>query len=146
MEKKLTNRVLIPVDGSEQAKRALYYAIEFAKQCGTAEIELLNVQTPAPSFWPEKLITEDMLQAYYAAEGAKTMQAAERLLREEDVNYRSEVRVGPAAETIARYAQEKSVGSIVMGTRGMGAVKGLVLGSVATGVVHLASVPVTLVK
>jgi len=41
-------------------------------------IVLLNVQSPAPSFWPEKLITEDILQAYYAAEGAKILQAAEQ--------------------------------------------------------------------
>ena len=140
------NRILVPVDGSEQVKRALHYAIEFAKRCGTTEIDLLNVQTPAPSFWPEKLITEDMLQAYYAAEGAKTMQTVEYLLREADVSYRSEVRVGQAAETIALYAQDESADGIIMGTRGMGSVKGLVLGSVATGVVHLASVPVTLVK
>ena len=140
------NRILVPVDGSEQVKRALLYAIEFTKRCGTTEIELLNVQSPAPSFWPEKLITEDMLQAYYAAEGAKTLHAAERLLREAGVSYCSEVRVGQAAETIAHYAQEKSVDGIVMGTRGIGTMKGLVLGSVATGVVHLVSLPVTLVK
>lgn len=140
------NRILVPVDGSEQAKRALRYAIEFAKRCGTMEIELLNVQPPVLSFWPEKLITEDMLQAHYAAEGAKTIQVVERLLREEGMSYRSEVRVGQAAETITRYAQEKNVDDIVMGTRGMGTMKGMVLGSVATGVVHLASVPVTLIK
>ncbi len=140
------NRILIPVDGSEQAKRALHYAIEFAKRCGTTEIELLNVQTPAPSFWPEKLITEDMLQAYYAAEGGKTIQIAESLLLDSNISYHSEVRVGSAAETIAHYSQEVSADGIVMGTRGMGSVKGLVLGSVATGVVHLASVPVTLIK
>jgi nucleotide-binding universal stress UspA family protein len=140
------NRILVPVDGSEQVKRALLIAIEFVKRCGTSEIELLNVQSPAPSFWPEKLITEDILQAHYATEGAKTLQAAERLLREAGVSYHSEVRVGQAAEMIAHYAREKNVDGIVMGTRGMGTMKGLVLGSVATGVLHLVSLPVTLVK
>ncbi len=135
------------MDGSEQAKRALRHAINIAKQCGATEIELLNVQASVPSFWPEKLlITEDMIQAHYNAEGSKTIQAAKRLLSESDVSYHSEVRVGPAAETIANYAREVSADSIVMGTRGMGAVKGLVFGSVTTGVVHIASMPVTLVK
>jgi nucleotide-binding universal stress UspA family protein len=56
------------------------------------------------------------------------------------------VRIGAPAEVIAAYAAEKGCDAIVMGTRGMGAVAGLVMGSVAQKVVHLASVPVTLVK
>jgi nucleotide-binding universal stress UspA family protein len=43
-------------------------------------------------------------------------------------------------------AEEQRVDGIVMGTRGLGPVKGLVLGSVANKVIHLAEVPVTLVK
>jgi nucleotide-binding universal stress UspA family protein len=57
-----------------------------------------------------------------------------------------EVRIGAAAEVIVAYAAEQGCDAIVMGTRGMGAVAGVVMGSVAQKVVHLASVPVTLVK
>ena len=53
---------------------------------------------------------------------------------------------GEAGETLADAARRLKCGSIVMGTRGQGAVGNLVLGSVATRVVHLAKVPVTLVK
>jgi len=53
---------------------------------------------------------------------------------------------GDPAQVIADIAARERVNGIVMGTRGMGPIKSLVLGSVATKVVHLADVPVTLVK
>lgn len=51
-----------------------------------------------------------------------------------------------SAQHIAEFASENACDEIIMGTRGMGAVGNLVLGSVATKVVHLATVPVTLVR
>jgi len=50
------------------------------------------------------------------------------------------------AELIAKVAGAGGVEGIVMGTRGMGPIKSLVLGSVATKVIHLVEFPVTLVK
>jgi nucleotide-binding universal stress UspA family protein len=54
--------------------------------------------------------------------------------------------VGDTAEKIAATARRLRCSSIVMGTRGMGMLGTLVLGSIATKVIHLAKVPVTLVK
>ena len=54
--------------------------------------------------------------------------------------------VGDAAETITTYADQKKCDAIFMGTRGLGRVAGLLLGSVATKVLHLTKVPVTLTK
>jgi nucleotide-binding universal stress UspA family protein len=56
------------------------------------------------------------------------------------------VKLGDAAPEIARAAARMNCESIVMGSRGMGAVKSLVLGSTAMKVIHLATVPVTIVK
>ena len=54
--------------------------------------------------------------------------------------------VGEPATEIVRVAQEKGVDQIVMGTHGRGAVGSLLMGSVAQRVMHLAKVPVVLVK
>lgn len=138
--------ILVPFDGSEPSLRAVEYAAKLAKVSENTTVIVLNVQAPVPSFWPEKLVNEDMLHAYYEAEGAKTLEAAELLLREVGLPCRSEVRAGFAGHTIADFAKDERVDSIVMGTRGMGAVGSFVMGSVAQKVVHLALVPVTLVK
>jgi nucleotide-binding universal stress UspA family protein len=50
------------------------------------------------------------------------------------------------AEAIAQAAHDGGVGHIVMGTRGLGSIQGLLLGSVAMKVIHLAEVPITLLK
>ena len=47
---------------------------------------------------------------------------------------------------ITRKAEELNCDAIIMGTRGMGALGNLVMGSIATKVVHLTRLPVTLVK
>ncbi|MBV8739234.1 MAG: universal stress protein [Alphaproteobacteria bacterium] len=54
--------------------------------------------------------------------------------------------LGSIAETISRLSHELQTDQIVMGTRGHDAVRRILLGSVATKVVQLVSVPVTLVK
>jgi nucleotide-binding universal stress UspA family protein len=56
------------------------------------------------------------------------------------------LRQGEVAQTIAQVADSQGMDEVVMGTRGMGALGTLLLGSVAYRVVHLVHVPVTLVK
>jgi nucleotide-binding universal stress UspA family protein len=62
------------------------------------------------------------------------------------VPYTSEILVGETASLIVSSAEQHGCDGIVMGTRGMGAIGNLVMGSVATKVVHLSRLPVTLVK
>jgi nucleotide-binding universal stress UspA family protein len=56
------------------------------------------------------------------------------------------VRTGQIAEAVGQVAREENVKHIVMGTRGLGGIQGLLLGSVAMQVIHLAEVPITLIK
>jgi nucleotide-binding universal stress UspA family protein len=60
--------------------------------------------------------------------------------------FKTVVRSGQPAETIAQVAREEDIQHIVMGTRGLGSIQGLLMGSVATKVIHLADVPITLIK
>jgi nucleotide-binding universal stress UspA family protein len=62
------------------------------------------------------------------------------------VGFETLSRAGQPAEAIAQVARDKSIGHIVMGTRGLGRIQGLVMGSVAMKVIHLAQVPITLIK
>jgi nucleotide-binding universal stress UspA family protein len=86
------------------------------------------------------------LQDYYQEESEKALACAREELQKKGVPFSAEMCVGDMGETIARCARERGCGLIAMGTRGMGSVAKLLLGSVATKVISLADVPVLLVK
>ena len=136
------NKVLVPIDGSDGAMRALRHAMAMT----TAEILLVNVQPRADS--PVLLLhmTQDDIDKAQAEHGRGTLVEATKVLDAAGRAYRTLVFIGDPASTIARAADAEGVDAIVMGTRGMGALGNLALGSTATKVVHLAHAPVTLVK
>jgi nucleotide-binding universal stress UspA family protein len=80
------------------------------------------------------------------AQGQPIVDAATAILRGQGVPHQGRVAIGEIAQTIVGTAQEVGAQQIVMGSRGMSALAGLVLGSNATKVIHLAQVPVTIVK
>ena len=137
---------LIPIDGLPAALRALAFALEALRGRPDARVHVLNVQAPLLHPWPGKLVSPDMVDAELRSDGGKLLAQAERMATAAGVACVSHVSIGAAAEEIAAYAARHGCDAIVMGTRGMGAVAGLVMGSVAQKVVHLAPVPVTLVK
>jgi nucleotide-binding universal stress UspA family protein len=78
--------------------------------------------------------------------GHKALRTARSRLDRAGIQYEYSVAVGPVAETIVKYAKRWQCDSILIGTRGLGLTAGLVLGSVALKVIHLAKIPVTLVN
>lgn len=140
-------RILVPVDGSAASVRAAKLAIGLAKLDPSSRIILLTVQNVGtldlgelglvgPSEWNR--------QAQRA--GKKALRRAVALCEKAKLAVTSLIEVGPIAETILRVAKRERANHIVMGTRGLGGVRGLLLGSVTTQTVHLVSMPVTLVK
>jgi nucleotide-binding universal stress UspA family protein len=139
-------KILVPVDGSESANRAAEHAIQQAKIQTDAEIHLLNVQTPVLSGHAKMFISEQQLNDYYREEGFAALKPAQERFKQASAHHTHHISVGHVAETIAQYAKENNIDQIIMGTRGMGAISDFVLGSVASKVIHLSSVPVTLIK
>jgi len=140
-------KLLVPVDGSKNSDRAVAYAIGFvANSKAPVELHVLNVQLPIVSGGVRMFFKHEEIEAYYQDMGREALRAARAKLDQAGQQYVDHVRVGPIGETIAAYAKDKHCDQIVMGSRGLGAISGMVLGSVATKVIHLADVPVTLVK
>lgn len=138
-------KILVPVDGSDPALRAAQYALKLMDGSGDAEIHLLNVQTPVPAgvyFY----ISTDTVNRAVQDEAEQAMRSTRALLDTSAVPYVTAVRTGAPATEIVNYAQQEGCEGIVMGTRGMGRLGALVLGSVATTVLQAAQMPVTLVK
>jgi nucleotide-binding universal stress UspA family protein len=139
---------LVPVDGSESAVRAVSHMIDkiqWFKQ--PIEIHLLNVQHPMPyGNRVTSVIGHDKVAQYHHEEGLAALQPTRAKLDAAGVKYVFHIGVGDAAETIVEYAKEKGCHQIVMGTRGLGSVSNMIMGSVATKVIHLTDIPVLLVK
>lgn len=140
-------RILMPVDGSEPALRAVDHVLKNAGLLKSApEIHLLNVQI-ALRQGVTAFVSAAQIEGYHRDEGMKALAAARAKLDAAKVPYQFHIGVGEeAAEVIARYAREKKCDQIVMGTRGLGSVAGVLLGSVATKLMHLTEFPVQLVK
>ena len=138
--------ILVPVDGSESSIAAVRAAIETVNELDDANLHVITVQAPIVSGNVKRFFTADALQEYYQEEGNMALLPAKILLDQAGFVYRSEVLVGPAAITIADYAKNNKCDLIIMGRRGLGSVKGLILGSITTKVLSLTDLPVTLVK
>lgn len=141
-------RLLVPVDGSDASGRAVDYALtNRARYKEPVEIHLINVQPPIPyGSRVSSVIGHDAVNKYHHDEGLAALKPVMEKLDAAGVKYAHHITVGDAAEVIAEYAKAKGCDEIVMGTRGMGATSNLLLGSVATKVIHLSEVPVLLVK
>jgi nucleotide-binding universal stress UspA family protein len=138
-------KILLPVDGSGASNRALDYLVKHLGGYREVEIQLLNVQQPV-SGSVSAFVNRDTIATFHQEEGMKVLRRATRKLDAAGVKYEYHIGLGEPAETIAAYAKKQRCDQILMGTRGMGSVSNLVLGSVAMKVIHLTSVPVLLVK
>ncbi len=138
-------KLLLAVDGSDCANRAAAFVAALMRDGHPIEVELLNVQ-PAVSGNVATFAPKGSVEDYHREEGLKALRPALVLLDTGKVPVRPHVLVGPAAETIVQFAADNGVEQIVMGTRGLGKLGRLLLGSVATNVIESASVPVTLIK
>lgn len=145
-------KILVPYDGSSPSARAVEYALRIATAVGkpTVDMHLLNVQEADPAvidyFRGDAADVAAQLVAARRDAGAKLLEGAARIVEAADVRAERTVLLGDPAEIIGSYADKQHCDMVVMGTRGLGPVGGLLLGSVAMKVIHLVKIPVTLVK
>lgn len=140
-------QVVIAVDGSEQALRAIEAVGTMARSSLDLQATLLCV-SPEPVFYADYTaatilgIEEDQKIRQHAIL-SKAMEHA----RAHGLKPTEPVRAyGVIATEIVRIASELKVDQIAMGTRGMGALGTMLLGSVAQQVLHLSPLPVLLVR
>ena len=140
-------KILIPVDGSANAQRAVDYVINnIAALKAPPQLLLLNVQWNVATGNVKLFISQESINDYYREQGVKALQLARAALDAAALPYQYHVSVGTPAEAIVQYADEQGATQIVMGRQGQGGLQSLLLGSVVSKVLHLASCPVLLVK
>jgi nucleotide-binding universal stress UspA family protein len=140
-------KLLIPLDGSPSAQRALDYVVshlEIYKEAPT--VLLLNVQWKIATGNVKLFIDQNTINDYYREQGLAALQSARDTLDAAHLPYQYHISVGTPAESIAQYATEQGVDQIVMCRQGQGGLQMLLLGSVVSRVLHIAPCPVLLVK
>jgi nucleotide-binding universal stress UspA family protein len=139
-------KILLPIDGSAASNKAV---TDFIQLLGwykeVPEIHLLNVQLSLHGDI-SMFIDKDTIQQYHQEGGMKKLQNARELLHQAGLTCHEHIIVGDPAEIIAQFAIEQSFDQIVIGPRGLGAVKSILLGSVASKLIKLSSIPVLVLK
>jgi nucleotide-binding universal stress UspA family protein len=133
--------VIIATDGSESAEHAVVAGARVAHTLGTKAVLVYVRPSIGPlgePYYQEKL-TEQMAHARAALDRAQT------LARQEQCEADAEILEGAAAEQIVELARARNAPLIVVGSRGLGAVSGALLGSVSSAIIHRADRPVLVV-
>ena len=141
-------KILLAVDGSENSLHAVEFMIRHAGWYRAApQVELVTVHLPVPKL-PNmgKVVGRRELQRYYEEEGRTNLARAAALLKAAGIDFTQRVLVGTIAESVARHAKDARCDLILIGTRGLTATAGALLGSTATKLLHIAHTPVLLVK
>jgi len=144
-------RILVPLDGSDQARQALPLAIELAT---AAQAELILLEAIAPTI--EAMVTFRPLGrplppysevlAQLRRQAIRDLERQAAPLRDEGLRVKTVVMHGHAAEVIDDEAALREADLIVMATHGYSGLKRLALGSVADKVLHTAIMPLVLVR
>ena len=150
----LINKILVPVDGSEHADKAVALASDLGGKY-RARLTLLQVMKRAGTdIVPEGLRRYAELERVELTERAVLRTLAREILEEAQKQARARgveeaelvIEVGDPARVILDYASTHDIDLIVMGSRGLGEVRGLLLGSVSHKVAHLAQCTCVTVK
>lgn len=139
----MIKNILVPVDGSEYSKKALELACDLADKYD-ARMHLLHVILSPEAKHTLVLggasVTVDAPKEEIEQAGHKVIEAAKKIAAEhgrKDVE--TDVVGGPTAQRILDYANDNDIDMIVMGSRGLSDISGLLLGSVSHKVSHLAN-------
>jgi YjbE family integral membrane protein len=141
-------RVLLAVDGSEGARKAVAHVLAMRQEMrdpAALELHVLNVQSPVPGD-VSNFVTNDSLQGYHSERAEAALKAPREALDAAQCPYQVHQEVGEPATSIAAAARRLGCELIVMGTRGLGATASALIGSVAQRTIEHATTPVLLVR
>lgn len=122
------NKILVAVDGSDNACKAVDKAIDLAEKA-KASLDFVYVASHINEHIPSEIVFNRIWEKL-----------------PEDVTARKHVETGSRSKAILKVAKETDTDMIVMGTRGLSIFRGALIGSISQKVIENSTVPVMVVK
>lgn len=151
-------RLLVPLDGSRFASRALRYAVEVAQRFG-AEVILIQVVKPTTpvvdggavvgvSPAAAEIAVQASLEAdkRNAARAGRYLSGKVRAMRSRHIQSSYHVLMGDAARSIMEFSERGKIDLVVMTTRGKSGLRRALMGSVADVVIRESGKPVLVIR
>lgn len=142
MSKNVIKRILVPIDGSKNSLRGFDEAIYLARQCQAVIIGLNVIEVPPGIVLNKKKLESGTLKTVQMLMDAAKTKAARHGVQ---FNYKIIKGADPGYDII-RFSKNHKNDLIVIGARGLGAIKETFLGSVSNYVLHKSKIPVLIVK
>lgn len=139
------SKILIPVDGSENSKRAFKYALYLSKNL-QGEITVLHVADAPPTVYLQSQKVLDELLEKYSKARENVFDEYQNLAERESIKIKTKLVFGDASKEIIKYSLKDESDVIVIGNRGRGHLKEIIIGSISSAVIHDTKCPVLLVK
>jgi nucleotide-binding universal stress UspA family protein len=139
-------KVLVPLDGSALAERALWHAEEIAKGADAEILLLQAVFVPMPVVPESALLTEGKILEEVARSAAEYLDRVASELRARGRNVRTVIEERPPADAILHIAEQEKADLIVMSTHGRSGLSRLVMGSIAESVLRHTARTIMFVK
>ncbi|MFB6201805.1 MAG: universal stress protein [Halorhabdus sp.] len=139
-------RILVPIDGSEQARQACEFAMD---EFPDADLTLLHVINPADAGYSVQASIPTFSEEWYERQKQQARERFDEIeseARKRGIDVDSVIEVGKPTHVIIEHAEENDVDQIVMGSHGRSGVSRILLGSVAETVVRRSPVPVTVIR
>ena len=142
----MLSKILVPVDGSENSFRALEQAIFLATKIQEAQITVLYIIEALPSLYIYSPKIMEKLRADYEREYTKILERCKDMANKSGINIHTVIIEGDPASKIIGYSEMEKFDIIIIGSRGMGQFKEMILGSVSNKVLHHAKCSVMVVR
>jgi nucleotide-binding universal stress UspA family protein len=142
----MLSKILVPVDGSENSFRALDHAIFLSTKIQEAQTTVMYIIEDQPSLYIYSPKTMEKVRADYKRESTKILERCKEMANKSGINIHTVIFEGDPASKIIGYSEMEKFDIIIMGSRGMGKFKEVILGSVSNKVLHHAKCSVMLVR
>lgn len=141
----MLSKLLIPIDGSDNSLRALEYAIFLSKKTG-AHVTALHVMENLPFVHVQSERALNDLVTKYQNEAKKILDNSKEIGNRNEVDVETTLLKGDASSSIIDFSRKGNFDTIIMGRRGMGRLKQIVLGSTSNKVLSQSDSTVIVVK